>query len=200
MLAIQARDVYGQTAERIARLEKEQDTGAGRAKMAEIRRGAGKAPGELPAAWGILFQGLPEDMYAKSGQPTKAEWAIYTALTLYALHQQGSDRPMQEKDMPLGRAVSRLCHNADGKYTQDDRERIERRFFPLATADSMAELTHHLRGIVQLLKAEKIPLDYPALASDLYRYQLLDGANAVRLKWGQDFYRYHQKEENTNEA
>jgi len=53
----------------------------------------------------------------------------------------------------------------------------------------MGECVHHLRGLVQLLRAEGIPLDYPELAYDLYRYQTLDGTQQVRLLWGQDFYR-----------
>ena len=63
-----------------------------------------------------------------------------------------------------------------------------RRFNALATADSMPEVSHHLRGMIQLLRREGIPLDYPQLAEDLYQYQFVDGAPNVRLRWGRDLY------------
>lgn len=53
----------------------------------------------------------------------------------------------------------------------------------------MVELTHHMRSIVQLLRSSSIPLDYPALAQDLYCYQTAHTVASVRLRWGQDFYR-----------
>ena len=46
----------------------------------------------------------------------------------------------------------------------------------------------HLRGMIQLLRREGIPLDYPQLAEDLYQYQFVDGAPNVRLRWGRDLY------------
>ena len=203
IVSVSTKEVYGYTEMKLGQLNRNASTGAGKAVLAEIRRGVGKAPGELPKTWGILFQGMPEKMYSANGEPTRAEWAVYTALTLYALHQQGSDpaqNSMNQKDMRLGVAVSRLCRNAEGRYTDEDRERIARRFMPLATAGSMPELTHHLRAIVQLLKTEGIPLDYPALAADLYRYQFEESENQVRLQWGQDFYRYNnESEENSDE-
>ena len=50
-----------------------------------------------------------------------------------------------------------------------------------------------------LLRAEDIGLDYPAFAKDLYLWQMSDDSrDAVRLRWGQDFYYRKQdaKEEN----
>ena len=42
--------------------------------------------------------------------------------------------------------------------------------------------------MIQLLRREGIPLDYPQLAEDLYQYQFVDGAPNVRLQWGRDLY------------
>lgn len=72
-----------------------------------------------------------------------------------------------------------------------------RRFNALATAEEITEISHHLRGMIQLLSAAKdggIPLDYPQLAADLYELQYTDPRYAqtpanVRLRWGQDLYR-----------
>lgn len=56
-----------------------------RAELAELRRGVGRQPGDLPALWGALLADMPEQLQGSNG-PSKAEWAVYTALTLFALH------------------------------------------------------------------------------------------------------------------
>ena len=72
----------------------------------------------------------------------------------------------------------------------------------LATADEITEISHHQRGMIQLLRAAKpdsIPLDYPQLAVDLYGLQcdapqLAQLPANIRLRWGQDLYRYEKNE------
>ena len=119
-----------------------------------------------------------------TGEPTLAEWAVSGALTLYALHQQGAQRPMHVDGQRLGMAIRKLAGN-----DTDRLKAVQRRFNAFATARSMPECLHHLRGLVQLLRSEDIPLDYVELAGDLYEFQTPDGAARVRLRWGQDFYR-----------
>ncbi len=46
-------------------------------------------PGRYSGALGTVLQDLPEEMLSRSGVPTHAQWAVYIALTLFALHQQG---------------------------------------------------------------------------------------------------------------
>ncbi len=158
-----------------------------RARLATLRRGVGRKPGDMPDLWGLLFSDMPPEMMSRTAEPTAAEWAAYTALTLYALHQQGTEINRQnmhtDKDTGrLGRAVGRLVKNAD------DRERIARRFNAFATAGDMTEAAHHLRGLIQLLRTEEVTLDYIRLAGDLYRFQNPKCAPGIRLSWGQDFY------------
>ena len=119
-------------------------------------------------------------------EPSRAEWAIYTALTLFALHQQGKDPEtewMSQPGAPLGKSVAGLIGSPE------EESRVARRFHTLATSASMEELSHHMRGMVQLLRSKNIPLDYPALAEDLFWYQNAEYQAQVRLRWGQDFYR-----------
>lgn len=184
----QVRDFTWRKIESILRMQE----APARAALANLRRGIGKAPGALPQLWGLTLEGLPEGLYSRDGQPTRAEWAVYTALTLYALHQQGQDlktKCMYRPDSSLGRAVRRLAP------TQDDLPRVKRRFDAAATAHSPAECAHHLKGLVQQLRAEDIPLDYPALAEDLYFFQFPGAQDGVRLRWGQDFYRVLTEEQ-----
>ena len=174
--------VYGQ----INQLTENMKYSGGRAMLANLRRGAGKAPGDLPKLWGIFLNNLPDEMRSRNGEPTKAEWAIYLSLTLYALHQQGHSESVHSDKISLGKAAAMLMDD----QTDDERERVLRRFAPVVTAKDMSELSHHLRCLVQLLsaKGKEISLDYVRLAKDIYDFQFDEGKKKVRLRWGQDFY------------
>lgn len=184
--------------ERLGELRADSNESRVRAQLANLRRGIGRKPGDMPELWGMLFAEMPEEMLSQNGQPTREEWAVYTALTLYALHQQGfkiSKQNMHEAGKPenrLGRAVARLV-----KDEKNDRDRIAKRLNVFATADDMLTAEHHLRGLIQLLRAEEIPLDYVHLAENLYDFQNPDSRPSVRLEWGQDFY---DKSRAANEA
>ncbi len=160
-----------------------------KAELADLRRGAGKVPGELPELWGMLFQGFPIKLNAKSSEiePSKAEWAAYLSLTLYALHQQGHDiihENMQCSGVGLGTAVRKLVKDDE----EVENNSVFRRFQTFATSSDIKELAHHLRGIVQILSQEKIALDYVVLSEDLYRYQFEESKDGIRLKWGRQYF------------
>ncbi len=184
--------------ERLGELRADPNESRVRAQLANLRRGIGRKPGDMPELWGMLFAEMPEEMLSQNGQPTREEWAVYTALTLYALHQQSSkisEQNMHAAEKPenrLGRAVARLV-----KDEKNDRDRIAKRLNAFATADDMLTAAHHLRGLIQLLRAEEIPLDYVHLAENLYDFQNPDSRPGVRLEWGQDFY---EKPRTANEA
>ncbi len=158
-----------------------------RAALANLRRGVGRRPGELPQLYGELLQDMPQEMYSSGSKPSYAEWAVYMALTLYAMHQQGKDVKtdnMNRENVSLGNAASELVTDID------DTERIWKRLYVVASSDDMQEMSYHIRSLIKLLRDKDIPLDYPQLAKDLYLYQLSDeSAEQIRLKWGQDFYK-----------
>lgn len=160
-----------------------------RAELAELRRGIGHIPGDIPTLWGAFLTDLPEELYGKDGEVSHAEWAVYTALTMFARHQQGHDVWMHEENKRFGCAVRELAPvNNDG---DDDLKRIRSRFNRIATASDMLEMANHLRGMVRLLSDGKgIQLDYVQLACDIYDYALSsESRSRVRLRWGQDFCR-----------
>ncbi len=164
-----------------------------RAELANLRRGAGKKPGDLPELLGTILQNMPEEFYGKNGEASKEEWAVYIALTTFAVHQQGrSQNEWMSSECPFGSAVRKLAPS------DDTLERVLRRFNAFATAADIDEAAHYLRGLAQLLRSEGISFDYQALAADLYYFQFPESAPKVRLKWGQDFYRI-KKKENTEE-
>ena len=167
-----------------------------RATLARLRRGVGGIPGSDPDIWGETLGELNEDLLSKTDEPTKGEWAVYTALTLFAMHQQGADiktNCMHKEDRPddkvklnsLGNAIRRLAGSKDS----DSFNAIRRRFNAIVTSESIEEFSHHLRGMIQLLKAKGIELDYVALTKELYLFQNADNRDGLRLRWGQDFYR-----------
>ena len=162
------------------------DLGSSKAQLAQLRRGVGKRPGELPELWGIFLRNMPEELMGKEGRPSYADWAIYTALTLFALHQQGHSEPMhaEGEENRLGRAVKKLAHG------EEEEENVRRKFSITARSDDMEELSYHLKTLVRMLGSNDIKLDYEDLAKDLYRFQFENDADQVRLKWGQDFYRF----------
>ena len=180
--------VYTETAKRINRLWQDRETGSGKAALANLRRGIGLTPGELPEIWGEIFSNTPEEFFSRNGKPTAAEWAVYIALTTFAMHQQGQANAMHKEKRSLGRAIGMLCTD------QDDEERLLRRFRQVITASDMKELSYYLRGLIQLLRTGGIALDYAQLASDLYEYQSLASRQRVQLRWGQDFYYQEEKE------
>ena len=98
---------------KIRRILEMKNDGQRKAILANLRRGAGRVPGELPELWGEFLGDLPEELYGSKRGPSRAEWAVYTALTLFALHQQGHD-PTQERErmnqenVGLGAAAAKI--------------------------------------------------------------------------------------------
>lgn len=176
-----------------------------RGMLAKLRRGIGKEPGELPELFEVFLGGMPERLYGKGSEPSYSEWAIYTALTLFALHQQGKgwDHPMSvgwnfendDEGNSLGRATGLLV-----RRSREREPAIKRRFDAVVTAIEFTEFAYHARGMIQLLKREDIPLNYPRLAEDLFWYQFEGHRNRVRLRWGEDYYRASQQNAEPNKG
>lgn len=152
------------------------------AALARLRRGVGKEPGDV---LDILEFTVSADFRRgiSEFEPSADEWAAHTAMTLFAMHQQSRGERMHRRGRGLGTAL-RSLHLGDQKSLP---EPLTRRFRMLGTADSFRELTHHLRGAVQLLRVGAAPLDYGVLADQLVRWQI-HSADPVQLAWGRQFY------------
>ncbi|NRQ32967.1 type I-E CRISPR-associated protein Cse2/CasB [Nonomuraea sp. NN258] len=162
------------------------DTSAAVAALAQLRRGAGKLPEEVPELWGMAGT---EQLYGEQSlserEALKAEFALFSAITLYALHQQSKPgQDMHQTGTELGTAVRRLMPSA----TLD--EPIRRRFVRLGTATTPKVLTERLREVVILLRNASIALDYGILSRQLYQAQDPDGMRQVRQRWGGSFHSY----------
>jgi CRISPR system Cascade subunit CasB len=166
------------------------------AALARLRRGAGRDAAELPDLWTLVDTG-PLHKRIEGVRPlseqslARAEDALHTALTLWALHQQSRSTRMHRPHTPhhpvgLGAAVRRLMP-ADGID-----EPVRKRLVRAGTAPDLTTLSQRLRDLVVLLRREEIPLDYGLLAGQLYAWQWPQGADAVRREWGRSFHSWQQ--------
>jgi CRISPR system Cascade subunit CasB len=173
-----------------------ENPGDRRAALARLRRGVGKEAGSVPELWQYLYEGFPDELMGKGNAPSYAENAAHTALTLYAMHTQGSGNVHEKDAGSLGTAANKLK-----RARPNSEPGIKRRFDALAAARTAAEISLHARGLIQLLKQGDIKLDYVVFAADLYNLQFgFESAKRVLRKWGKDFYYSNNKDANDEAA
>ena len=164
------------------------------ASLAQLRRGAGKLPQDVPELWGMTgAERLFADETLSEAKAAQAETAMFLAVTLYALHQQSQAEPMYRPGEELGKAVRRLMGD-------EIDEPIRRRFVRVGTAATRDALATRLREIITLLRRDAIPLDYGLLAEQLYLAQTPDGLRQVRQRWGRSFHAHRAKSASPGES
>ncbi|SEC75187.1 CRISPR system Cascade subunit CasB [Streptomyces sp. 2131.1] len=163
------------------------------AALARLRRGAGQKPERLPDLWALVDTSplhVPADNARELSEPEleRAENALHTALTLWALHQQSRrdtgmhERGSRGRPRGVGAAVRRMM-----KPDEID-DSLRKRLVRAGTAPDLSTLAQRLRDIVLLLRREQFPLDYALLAGQLYTWQWPDGPDRVRREWGRSFH------------
>ncbi len=193
------KDVKRAVRKQIQQIEQNGDSGPAKARLASLRKALGKQIQEFPELWGTFLEDLPVPEY-ETREATPQETAVFTALTLYALHQQGHNpktQSMNEAGVSVGQAAGKLAGSSE-----EQKERIRTKLKSLVASKNLTDLSQHLRQLIQLLKSQNIPLDYPQLAEDIYWYAFPKGKNQVQLKWARDFVRTVRNaktEENTEE-
>lgn len=164
-----------------------------RATLAYLRGAIRREPGSVPEIWEWTQCYTREDA---PDSPTYEEWAVHLAMCLYATHQQGKGEAVHRPGYGFGRAVRMLAGN-----DADIDSPVRRRFAKVLTADTLGEVSHHLRGLITQLRSASalIPLDYGMLADDLFSIQFPDGRNKVRLRWSRQYYGVHNSPDSTSE-
>jgi CRISPR system Cascade subunit CasB len=156
---------------------------------------------DVPVMWPYLAPVLDAIPEAQAGRRA-IEAACHHALALYATHQQSRSQPMHVRD-PAGRrdSLGRACRQLSAELTRRGRSDagVTRRFQAGATADSVEELTGHLRGLIPQLRENTVPLDYVQLAQDLASWDRPVTRAWVRRRWGLDFYRREASGNDQNE-
>ena len=187
-------DVRSFVAARVNKLQGLYFADAGRnaaaGQLAQLRRAASKAPGEDPNTWQLEFEELPETLRGKGLAASQGEWAVHIALTLYAVHMQSQKTGMHAAGVEhdIGTAVRAYVWQSGASNNMED-GRLPRRFASMVTADSIEEVAHYARQIVQLLRGYAIPLDYGRFARQLYDFQNPYRRDGVRLEWGRAYSR-----------
>lgn len=187
----QQRSIYGRQ-RRVAELvdrrvdsllsQLKADSGSARATLATLRNAITDTPGSKPELWDITSVHMT-DGEVVSDDPTWDEIAVHSALCLFARHQQSRSEPMHRAGFSFGQAAKRLVLARQEEETGG----VRSRFNAAATSISVEELVRHLSSIVAQLRDENIPLDYGALAEDIFRFQVPGGANTVRLHWARQY-------------
>jgi CRISPR system Cascade subunit CasB len=148
------------------------------ADLAALRRGIGREPGSVPAMWPYYTTLDPE------GHLTRQLRAEHVALTLFAVHQQSLPTPVHQAGIGLGKAV--LALRDSEKFSP---AAVDRRFAAAATATTLDEAAHHLRGLVrQLRQVQHGGFDYTQLWRDLVAWQSPDRVGRVRRRWGTQYF------------
>ena len=175
------------TASKIYSILKNGDPGAQKAALAKLRSGVGRNPAECPEVWGYYLEQMPEELIGKGSNIAAGEMAVYTALTLFALHQRGIDpvsHPMHVSGSnDPGSAIARLIEK------ESDKTRFTRQFNHLIGFDNMEDAAHHIQHMIGMLARERIPMDYAALAGKFFAMQYPSEIDKIRMEWGKSFYR-----------
>jgi CRISPR system Cascade subunit CasB len=153
------------------------DNAAGRAALANLRRGLGKPPGAALETLAVVQPWLPRSL-----KPSE-ENACYLAASLFASHPQPGG-------VRLGQAFNLLARKRQA-------ESLEKRFVALLNADA-DDLPEHLRHAVSLLKSEGIALDWASLITDLQKWN--HPSRYVQRRWARDFWSVGSPDETESAA
>jgi len=147
--------------------------------LAALRRGIGREPGSVPAMW-PYYTTLTEN--GALTHPLRAE---HLALTLFAVHQQSQRQPVHREGVGLGSAMLALRRDQDSSP-----DAVDRRFAAAATATSLSEVAHHLRGLITQIRGltPQPGLDYSQLFWDLLSWQSPKRITRVRRTWGSQYF------------
>lgn len=158
---------------------------ASRAMLSKLRRAAGKRPGSDPEIWAAVLGWLPDGLSGHGGEPSYGEWAVHTALTLYAVHAQSSDMPAHVAKVDFGSAAGKLAASYAGN--SETGNPYQKRMAEIARAEDIEVLSWRLRSMVRLLGQAGAGFDYGRFAADLYMFQFLSKRPDVVLKWGRGY-------------
>lgn len=155
--------------------------------LALLRRARGSWPGQQAEIWEDTLGLVPSGSFDPSvDDPSAAELAAHHAMVLFALHRQGRITTAHRDGVGPGRAFATLARQRGGDAGAES-EGVRRRFDAMLTAASVEESAGHLRGLVELLRAADIPLDYGQLAEDLADLWSVPYQHQARLRWARQY-------------
>lgn len=163
--------------------------------LAAARHAASMNSSQAQPVWPIIMEELDAPMLSYNDELTYAERATYTAIRLYAIHQQGNENivyasSFSKDDGPVeGKNLFSALANL--KQNEAIQVALDRRVTALLSTTNINSTINALTHLTAILKsAQKTQkIDYARLADDLLVYQLsYEQANQVRLNWGRQYY------------
>lgn len=137
--------------------------------------------------WPLLFSTIDPKYLSHSSKPTKMEIAIFSALHCYAIYQHGSIKCMNATGNVSTKFMTTI---ARFRNQANNSKPIDRRIQPLLASIDISTTVNALYRLINILHAQgdTTPLDFAALAADLYYLQFQSTKDNVILHWGQQYY------------
>lgn len=186
----------------LIKLDSTRDASSTKALLANMRNSADKDISNNVDALAYVFSNLSYGEDDRGGELSYMEQAIFTAIQMYAIHQQSN----VESVLKFGNDDENESEEKKNKYKanigdalatlrSDESESIDKRFNAMITATNFNKLSYHLRKMIKILKSKSdAKVDYAKLAEDLYWF-MIGRKEEVRLSWARSYYKYRKNEE-----
>lgn len=166
---------------------------AARATLAQLRNLGTPGRGSWIQVGALLFEGMPDADLTERDRERMVN-AVSCALSLYARHQQAKDNPMAlippkaaERGSGARRGFGWSCRQIERDLDQS--QGVRRRIQGLEATSDFSGVAYHLRGLIDLMKAKDVPVDYGLLARDLYLVQFPGIRDRVFMDWAREYYK-----------
>lgn len=184
----------------LIKLDSTRDASSTKALLANMRNSADKDISNNVDALAYVFSNLSYGEDDRGGELSYMEQAIFTAIQMYAIHQQSNVESVLKfgnDDENESREKNYKANIGDALATlrSDESESIDKRFNAMITATNFNKLSYHLRQMIKILKSKSdAKVDYAKLAEDLYWF-MIGRKEEVRLSWARSYYKYRKNEE-----
>lgn len=184
----------------LIKLDSTRDASSTKALLANMRNSADKDISNNVDALAYVFSNLSYGEDDRGGELSYMEQAIFTAIQMYAIHQQSNVESVLKfgnNDENESREKKYKANIGDALATlrSDESESIDKRFNAMITATNFNKLSYHLRQMIKILKSKSdAKVDYAKLAEDFYWF-MIGRKEEVRLSWARSYYKYRKNEE-----
>lgn len=186
----------------LIKLDSTRDASSTKALLANMRNSADKDISNNVDALAYVFSNLSYGEDDRYGELSYMEQAIFTAIQIYAIHQQSNVESVlkfgnDDENESIEKKNKYKANIGDALATlrSDESESIDKRFNAMITATNFNKLSYHLRQMIKILKSKSdAKVDYAKLAEDLYWF-MIGRKEEVRLSWARSYYKYRKNEE-----
>lgn len=158
-------------------------------ELALLRRNVGQDPENVPEIARLVLQDF-EDPYHTATRYTRAERAVFAAITLYAKSFQNGGKDGHTEGVSFGYAVRLAAADKETGKEDDDRlKQIVRYMNRILSADCIQTLVRYTDSLLQVQKDKMPGFDYGWFAKDLFLSEIREYNPSVKLAWSADFLR-----------